>query len=293
MLILQLLINGILVGGVYALVSIGLTLIFGVIRVINFAHGEYLMLSMYFTVFLCTDWGLDPYVAAVIVAALLFFLGVLTQRLIIQPLLEAPALSQVFATFGLSIALQSMALVLWTGTFRSIKTPYTESILRMGDIMIAFPRLVMFLVAIAVIVGLYLFFQRSYLGVAITAVAQDRKAASLMGIDVKRVYMIAFGIGAACVGIAGALLMPSYYAYPTVGVSFVMMAFVVVVLGGLGNMMGAIVAGILIGIVEAFTGFYIDFQLSPVFYYAIFIVVLLIKPSGIFGMVGEEEIGAQ
>jgi branched-chain amino acid transport system permease protein len=291
MITLQLLVNGILLGGIYALISIGLTLIFGVIRIINFAHGEFLMLSMYFTFFLYSFVGLDPYVALFIVAPVLFLLGLVTQRFIIQPLMGAPPLSQVFATFGLSVALQSLALFLWTGNFRSVKTPYAQSIIKISTIMIPFPRLVMFLVAIAIIIILYVFLRRTYLGSAITAVVQDRIAALLVGINVRVTYLLTFGIGSACVGIAGALMMPSYYAHPTIGLSFGMMAFVVVVLGGLGNMLGAIAAGIIIGIVESFTGFYIDFQLSPVFYYAIFIAVLLIKPSGIFGMVGEEEMG--
>ncbi len=291
MIFLQLLVNGILLGGIYALISIGLTLIFGVVRIINFAHGEFLMLSMYLTFFLYSFLGMDPYLALFLVAPILFLLGLLTQRFIIQPLMNAPSLSQVFATFGLSVALQSLALFLWTGNFRSVKTPYAQSILKVSGIMIPFPRLVMFLAAIAIIIILYVFLRRTYLGSAITAVVQDRTAALLVGINVRGAYLLTFGIGSACVGIAGALLMPSYYAHPTVGLHFGMMAFVVVVLGGLGNMLGAIAAGIIIGIVEAFTGFFIDFQLGPVFYYAIFIAVLLIKPSGIFGMVGEEEMG--
>jgi len=291
MIVLQLLINGILLGGIYALISVGLTLIFGVIRIINFAHGEFLMLSMYFTFFLYSIFGIDPYVSLFIVGPLLFLLGLLTQRFIIQPLLNAPSLSQVFATFGLSVALQSLALFLWTGNFRSVKTPFTEKMIRWGDLMISYPRLIMFLVAIAIIVALFIFLRKTYLGNAISAVVQDRVAAVLMGINVKGAYLLAFGLGSTCVGVAGALLMPSYYAHPTVGLSFGMMAFVVVVLGGLGNMLGAFAAGIIIGIVEAFGGFFIDFQLSPVFYYAIFIAVLLIKPSGLFGMVGEEEVG--
>ena len=215
----------------------------------------------------------------------------LTQLFIIQPLLKAPSSSQIFATFGLSIALQSFALVLWSPNFRSIQTPYAGSTFRVGEIIIAYPRMTMFLVAITIIAFLYIFMKTTYLGSAITAVVKDRFAASLMGINVNATYLLAFGIGAACVGIAGTLLMPIYYVHPTVGLSFVMVAFVVCVLGGLGSLIGALVAGIIIGIVEVFTGFYVDMELTPVFYYVIFILVLLVKPSGIFGMAGEEELG--
>lgn len=290
--ILQVAISGLLVGGVYALISIGLTLIFGVTRIINFAHGELLMLAMYATFWLFQLFALDPYIALAVVTPLLFLVGLIVHRIVIQPILDAPPLMQIFATVGLSVALQNGALLLWKADYRTIQTTYSTAVVEVGGLFISLPRLVAFLIAMAMAASLFLFLTKTPLGKAIRATAQDRKAAMLMGVDVHRVYLLSFGIGTACVGVAGALLMPVYYTFPTVGTYFVLTAFVVVVLGGMGSMVGAFLGGLIIGLVEAFSGFLIAPALKEAVYFILFILVLLLKPSGLFGMGrGAEEVG--
>jgi branched-chain amino acid transport system permease protein len=282
--VLQVLLSGLLLGGIYALISIGLTIIFGVIQIVNFAHGEFLMLAMYFTYWIFTLWGLDPYVAALLVTPLLFGVGVLTQRMIIQPILNARDEMQIFATVGLSIALQNLALFLWKADFRSVKTSYQTAVWLLGPLSISVPRFVAFVIAVAATVGLFYFFKCTYTGKALRAIAQNREASLLMGINVKQMYVIAFGIGAAAVGLGGALLSPIYYVFPTVGVYFSLTAFVVVVLGGLGDMVGAFFGGLIIGLVEALSGFLIGASLKEAVYFVIFILILLLRPQGLFGL---------
>ncbi len=289
----QVLISGILMGGIYALISMGLTLIFGVTRIVNFAHGEYVMLSMFGGFVLFQHFGMDPYLAVLPIALLAFLSGALTQRVIIQPLLDAGHVCQVFVTIGLSITLMNLALMIWGADFRSVRTAYEGAVVYLGPWSVGVPRLVAFAVAVTMMIGLLLFLNRTYLGKAITAVSQDRMAALLVGIDVNRIYVMAFGIGIACVGVAGAVLTPIYSVFPTVGQYFGMAAYVVVVLGGLGSVVGALVGGLIIGIVEALSGYYISPGLKEAVYFLIFIVMLVIRPSGLFGIVGSEEMGVK
>lgn len=289
----QVVISGILIGGIYALISMGLTLIFGVTRIVNFAHGEYVMLAMFGTFVLSQRFGLDPYVSVIPIAVLAFLAGAVTQRVIIQPLLNASHASQIFVTMGLSITLMNLALMVWGADFQSVRTPYEAAVLSLGPWTVGVPRAVTFLVAVAMMVGMLLFLRNTYLGKAITAVSQDRMAAMLMGIDVNRVYIIAFGIGIACVGVAGAVLMPIYSVFPTVGAYFGLTAYVVVVLGGMGSMVGAMVGGLVIGVVEALSGYFISPGLKEAVYLLIFILMLVIRPSGLFGIVGAEEMGVK
>ena len=288
---LQLTINGLLQGGIYSLISIGLTLIFGVTRIVNFAHGEFLMLAMYATFFLFQFVGIDPYLSLLIVTPLLFVLGLCSERLVIHPILNAPSFMQIFATVGLSIALQNAALFFWTADYRSVKTTYAGMMVPAGEFLISFARLMAFVAAVVISYGVFLYLKKTYTGKAIRAVAQNRTAATLMGINIRQIYFFTFGLGTALVGIAGALLMPIYYVFPTVGGLFVLTAFVVVVLGGLGNMTGAFIGGLVIGLVESYSGFYGATQLKEAVYFVIFILVLLLKPSGFYGIVGAEEMG--
>ena len=283
----QTLISGILMGGIYALVSIGLTLIFGVMNVVNFAHGEFLMLAMYLTYWLFHYLHLDPYLAIFLVTPALFFVGVLTQKLIMQYLVDKEHYTQIFATVGLSIAMANAALFFWKADYRMVKTSYTTSVIDVGQLVVSYPRLVSFLVAIAITFLLFVFLKYTYLGKAIRATSQDNQGAKLMGVNIRRVYVITLGIGSACVGVAGALLMPIYYAFPNVGLQFVLIAFVCVVLGGMGNITGAFFGGLIIGLVESFSGFFIAPDLKEAVYFIIFVLVLLIKPSGLFGLISK------
>jgi branched-chain amino acid transport system permease protein len=281
--ILQLIINGVLLGGIYALISIGLTLIFGVLEIVNFAHGEFLMLAMYASYFLFQFYGIDPYLSVLIILPLFFLIGVAVQRATIQPILNAPPLNQIFMTVGLSMVLQNMALFFWTADYRVVKTSYSALTLKAQGLMISFPRLVAFLLAMGLIAALLVFLQKTYTGKAIRALAQERKAAMLMGINVYRTYQIAFGIGTACVGAAGAMLIPVYFVFPSVGTLFVLIAFVVVILGGYNSLTGSLVGGLIIGVVEAFSGFFISPHLKEAIYFVIFILILLFRPTGLFG----------
>jgi len=283
----QTLISGILMGGIYALVSIGLTLIFGVMNVVNFAHGEFLMLAMYLTYWLFHYFHLDPYLAIFLVTPALFIVGVLTQKLIMQHLVDKEHYTQIFATVGLSIAMANAALFFWKADYRMVKTSYTTSVIDVGQLVVSYPRLISFLVAIAITFLLFVFLKYTYLGKAIRATSQDNQGAKLMGVNIRRVYVITLGIGSACVGVAGALLMPIYYAFPNVGLQFVLIAFVCVVLGGMGNITGAFFGGLIIGLVESFSGFFIAPDLKEAVYFIIFILVLLIKPSGLFGLISK------
>ena len=281
--ILQLAINGLLLGGMYGLISIGLTLIFGVLEIVNFAHGEFLMLAMYAAYFLFQLYGVDPYLSLVIILPLFFLIGVAVQRVTIQPILSAPPLNQIFMTVGLSMVLQNLALFFWKADYRTVKTSYSSLTLKTAGLMISFPRLVAFILAMGLIAGLLIFLQKTYTGKAIRALAQERKAAMLMGINVYRTYQIAFGMGIACVGAAGAMLMPVFFVFPSVGTLFVLIAFVVVILGGYNSLTGALVGGLIIGVVEAFSGFFISPHLKEAIYFVIFILILLFRPTGLFG----------
>lgn len=281
--IVQLIITGLLLGGIYALVSIGLCLIFGVLEIVNFAHGDFLMLSMYMTYWLFYAFGLDPYINLFIVLPVFFLFGYTIQRVVIKPLVGAPHLNQIFATVGLSMIFQNLALLLWKADYRIVKTSYSSKSVGFGNLVISFPRFTSFLIAIGIIVLLFLFLKTTYTGKSIRAVAQERRAACLMGINIDKTYQFAFGIGIAITGIGGAILMPMYYAFPTVGNLFALIAFVVVVLGGYNNLVGALLGGLIIGLVETFSGFFLTPHLKEAIYFTLFILILLFKPSGLLG----------
>ena len=211
--------------------------------------------------------------------------------MIIKPLLNAPSNSLVFATFGLSIVLQNGALLLWKSDPRAVDTSYSNAVILLGGLVINVPRLVVLAATVAIVIGLYFFLKRTYWGKALTAVAQDRDAATLMGVNIQKVYMVAFGLGVGLEALAGSLLLPIYSAVPSVGFGFAIIAFVVVVLGGMGDMLGAFLAGLIIGLVEAFSGFFISPQLQGAIYYVIFVVVLVLRPQGLMGKIGAQEMG--
>jgi len=288
---IQVIISGLLIGGIYALISMGLNLILGVVRIINFAHGEFVMIAMYFS-FMLYVWGMDPYLSSFIVVIAMFLVGLVVQRFIIQPIINTPSTVKIFTTLGLSIALQNLALMIWNADYRSVQTPYQTAVIHLGEVTISVSRLIAFLGAVIIAIGMYWFLKKTMLGKAIRAVAMERLGAELVGINVNRIYMIAFGIGSALVGLAGSLLMPIYFVYPTVGTMFVLISFVVVVLGGMGSVFGAFFGGLFIGLVEGFAGILISPGLKEAVYFIIFIIVLIIRPSGLFSLgKGSEEVG--
>ncbi|MBI4562559.1 MAG: branched-chain amino acid ABC transporter permease [Candidatus Rokubacteria bacterium] len=282
MLMLQALLTGLLNGGIYALVSVGLTLIFGVMRIINFAHGSLMMLGMYATYWLFVLLGLDPYLSVIVSASALFVLGLVIEHVLVSPVLEAPEHDQLLLTLGLSLVLENLALFLWKPDPRTVTVPYLGAPM-IGGIMISSPRLIAFLVSLLLTAILYLFLKRTDLGKAIRALSQDREGALTVGIDIRRIYALAFGIGCACVGAAGSLVVPFYTVEPYVGGVFVITAFVVVVLGGMGSFGGALLAALVVGIAESVAAVFIPAAMKQFVIYSIFVIVLLLRPQGLFG----------
>ena len=281
--ILQGLLTGILMAGIYALVAIGLTLIFGVVRIVNFAQGEFVMLGMYATFWLWKLWGIDPYLSLLITMPLLFCFGVLVQRFLFRPILHAPDLAQIFMTVGISVVLMNAALFFFTANFRTVKTAYAEWTIRLGGVALPVPRLFAFVGALLLAGLLTLFLSKTDVGKALRAVAQDREVSMLLGINPERMYLLAVGLGAALAGAAGSLIVPFFYVFPTVGVVFVLIAFVVVILGTLGSIEGALLAAFIVGVAESLGILFAGADLGLVVVFAILVATLILRPSGLMG----------
>jgi branched-chain amino acid transport system permease protein len=280
----QALVSGLLTGLVFALIAAGLSLIFGVMEIVNFAHGELLMLSMYLSYFLHTAFGWDPLAALPVNAAALFALGVIVYFALIRRVLRAPMLAQIFATFGLGVFLQAGAQFLWKPDFRTLgDTLVSGKRLSLLGVFVSGPQLVAGLGAIATTGALWWLLNRTAAGRALRATAEDRHAAALMGIDPDRMFALAWGLGAACVGVAGALLSTFYYVFPQVGAQFALIAFVAVALGGFGSVAGAFAGGILIGLVESLAGVFVAPAVKNLFVFGIYLAVVLVRPRGLFG----------
>lgn len=285
---LQLAVSGILTGGIYILMASGLTLILGAAKIVNFAHGEFIMLGMYFAYWLFTQRGISPYLSVILAIPIFAVIGIVYNKLIIKPTLKKPHLSQVFATLGSQIVITNMALFLWSGDFRSITTPTSTKTFKLGSLFLSQTRLTGFLVAVLIMVILMVFLQKTITGKAINALAQDLRAAQLIGADVDKLIYLILALGISLAGVAGVLLLPQLYAYPSIGLQFVLMSFVIVVLGGLGSMPGAILGGLLVGIAESFVGF-INPSLKEVAYFLLFMLVIVIRPDGLLGVKGSHE----
>jgi branched-chain amino acid transport system permease protein len=277
------LLNGLTTGAVYALVALGLTLIYGVLHIINFAHGASLMLALYGVYLLNTRLGWDPYLCLPLVVAGMFALGYALQRGVINRASHGKDENILLVTLGLAIVMENLALLAFSADTRSIDTPYTLRTVPIGPAMIALPKLIAFGGALAVAALLLWIVKRTDLGRAIRAVAKEKQGAKLMGIDVEHVYAMSFGIGLACLGAAACFLLPAYYVNPQVGSGFVLVAFTIVVLGGMGSFSGALLGGLLIGVVESIGGLLFGDSLGQVGIYLIFIAVLLLRPQGLFG----------
>ena len=270
-------------GAVYALIALGLTLIYGVLHIINFAHGAALMVALYAVYLLKTHLGIDPYLALPIVVPGMFALGYALQRGIINRAGHGKDEYILLVTLGISIVLENLALLVFKSDTRTIETPYTLTTVAIGPAMIALPKLVAFAGALVASALLLLILTRTDLGRAIRAVAKEKHGAKLMGIDVDHVYAMCFGIGLACLGAAACFLLPAYYVNPQVGAGFVPVAFTIVVLGGMGSFVGALLGGLLIGVVESLGGLFLGESLGQIGIFAIFIGVVLFRPQGMFG----------
>src|SRR5579859_4205256 len=279
----QAVINGLLIGGIYALVSIGVTLIFGVVKIVNFAQGEFVMIGMYITFFLATQLGLDPLVSLFVCMPALFVIGVLIQHFLIRRVLGLNDLPQIFLTFSLSLLIVNIALMLLTANYRTVHTAYSDEAFHLGGLYVPVAKLIAFGVAMLLSALLWAFLRTTDLGKAMRAASQNREVAQLMGINPNRVFAVALGIALALAGAAGSLLMPFYPAYPMVGQVFVLMAFVAVVLGTLGNVAGALIASLLMGIAESLGIQFIGADSGLIVVFLLLLVTLAVRPSGLAG----------
>ena len=275
--------NGLTTGAVYALVALGLTLIYGVLHIINFAHGAALMMALYGVYFLRQSLGIDPYLALPVMVAVMFVAGYLLQRVVIERASHGKDENILLVTLGISIVLENVALLAFRSDTRTIDTAYTLSTVLIAGAMIALPKVVAFAGAVLASLILLWVMGRTDLGRAIRAVAKEKQGARLMGINVEHVYAMSFGIGLACLGAAACFLLPAYYVNPQVGNGFVLVAFTIVVLGGMGSFAGALLGGFLIGVVESLGGLWFGESLGQIGIFLIFIAVLLLRPQGLFG----------
>jgi branched-chain amino acid transport system permease protein len=288
--IVQLVVSGLLIGSIYALMSIGLTLIFGVLRVVNFAHGEFLMIAMYGAWAFSRLLGVNAYFAAIAVVPAMFLFGALVYRLVIGAALARPHLVVVFATMGLSIFLQNIALMVMTADLRDVQPIFARSI-SIGGIFIKGELLLGFIVTLVCTGILQWIIKHMFLGKAIRATVQDGEAAKLMGIAVPRIFLITFAAGSALVGLAACVMVPLFSVFPTVGLNFVLIAFVIVVLGGMGSIEGALLGGFCVGVVQSLSGYYVAPAFGQLFFFLLFLLVMIFRPNGLFGQKGAATLG--
>jgi len=283
----QAVINGLLIGGIYALVSIGVTLIFGVVKIVNFAQGEFVMIGMYITFFLATQFGMDPIVSLIVSMPVLFVIGLGVQHFLLRRVLGLNDLPQIFLTFALSLLILNVALMLLTPNYRTVHTSYSDEALHFFGLYVPVAKLIAFGVAMLLSAILWVFLRATDLGKAMRAASQNREVAQLMGINPHRVFAVALGIALALAGAAGSLLMPFYPAYPMVGQVFVLMAFVAVVLGTLGNVAGALVASLLMGIAESLGIQFIGADSGLIVVFLLLLITLAVRPSGLASRVSQ------
>ena len=275
--------NGLMTGAVYALIALGLTLIYGVLHIINFAHGALLTAAMFAAFFAHKLFGLDPYVAALGLTPLFFLLGYGLQRFVIGPAAHGEDRNILLVTLGLAVVIENSLLYAFRADTRTINLPYAFDVIEVGTAFLAVPRVIAFIVVVAVALALWLIMRWTDTGKAIRAVAKEKRGAELVGIDVAHIYAVTFGLGTACLAIAACLLIPTYYVNPQAGNAFVLIAFTIVVLGGMGSVTGALIGGLFVGVVESLSSLYLGKSLGQIGIFAMFILVLLFRPSGLFG----------
>ena len=275
--------NGLMTGAVYALIALGLTLIYGVLHIINFAHGALLTAAMFAAFFAHKLLGLDPYVAALGLTPLFFLLGYGLQRFVIGPAAHGEDRNILLVTLGLAVVIENALLYAFRADTRTINLPYAFDVIEVGTAFLAVPRVIAFIVVVTVALALWLIMRWTDTGKAIRAVAKEKRGAELAGIDVAHIYAVTFGLGTACLAIAACLLIPTYYVNPHAGNAFVLIAFTIVVLGGMGSVTGALIGGLFVGVVESLSSLYLGESLGQIGIFAMFILVLLFRPSGLFG----------
>ncbi|HUJ19721.1 MAG TPA: branched-chain amino acid ABC transporter permease [Nitrospirota bacterium] len=281
--VLQQIADGLLIGLMYSLVAIGLTLIWGVMNIVNFAHGDFLMLGMFTSFWLFTLYGIDPIFSIPISFICMFVLGTLIYRFIVSKVMKGPMLAQLVVTFGVSIFISNLAVYFWTPDFRLLPATILQGAWQIGGVNLSVPKVAASFGSVIASVCVFLFLKRTKTGKAILATEMDRDAALLMGINTERINSLSFGIGAALVGVAGAFLSTYYYIYPQVGGLFGTIAFCVVALGGFGSIEGAFIAGILVGLAQTLGGFFFDPSYKYAIVFSIYLITIWIRPQGLRG----------
>jgi branched-chain amino acid transport system permease protein len=299
---LQTMIQGFLLGGLYALLGIGMTIIMGVMKIINLAHGELMMVAMYIAFVLFSAFHIDPYLSVVVAAPALFLLGMAIQKYLINPVLKVDSIlpeNQVILTVGIGMVLANVATIIFKSDYRQTPVDYGTKAWYLSDywrttpvdLSLSLPWSVSFVIAVLITAGLWFFLTRTDTGKSIRATAQDPDAATLMGVNVQRLRMITFGLGSALVGAAGCLFIPIYYIYPDIGGQFTLIAFVITILGGLGSTVGAIIGGLMLGIFESLTATYIGMGWAPVGRFMIFVAALIFLPGGVASLLKTRKFG--
>ena len=300
--LLQTLIAGLLLGGLYALIGIGMTLIMGVMKIINLAHGELMMVGMYIAYVLFSSFHIDPYLSILIAAPVLFVLGILIQKYLINPVLKVDAIipeNQVILTVGIGMVLANIATIIFSSDYKTTPVAYATKAWYLSDywkaspieLSLSMPWSVSFCFALMITTALWFFLAKTDMGKSIRATAQDKDAALLMGVNVERMRVVTFGLGSALVGSAGCLFIPIYYLYPDLGGQFTLIAFVITILGGLGSTVGAIVGGLILGVFESLTSAYVGMGWAPVGRFMIFVAVLIFVPGGIMSLFKKKRLG--
>jgi len=286
--LLQSALSGLLIGGIYGLIALGLNIVFGTMRVVNFAQGTLLMVGMFIAYWLWELWGVHPYLSPLVSVPLLFALGYLIQMWLVAPLLARERarepMSVLLLTLGLALVLENLALLFFAADFKTVRVGLTRQTFKVAGLIVSVPRLIGLGAALATGLGLYVFLARTDLGRAIRAVGQDRQVARLLGIDDRRIYNVALGLSAAMMGVAAAALVPFFYTHPSVGTSFILKAFVIVVLGGLGSMPGAVVGGLLVGVIEGVVGLYVQAAVAQIVLFGLFVAIVFVRPAGLLGV---------
>lgn len=275
--------NGVLLGGIYAAYSAGFSLIFGVMGVANIFHGEMIMLGAFITYWLFTLFHIDPFLTIPLSTLALFVFGYLVQRLVINRVVEAPPMMSYILTFGIHLIIAYTALWMWTADFRTVTTGYSGFNANLGGIILPYARLATFALALIVFTGLYFLLHKSEMGRAIQATAQDKEMARLMGVNIRQIYAITFALGAAVTGMAGSLISTYFIIFPQMGLPYTIIAFCVVVLGGMGYVPGALWGGLILGVVQSLTATYLSAGLSGAFTFVLLFIVLVARPAGLLG----------
>ena len=270
-------------GGVYGLIALGLSLIFGVMRVINFGHGEMMVFAMFLSITMLLSWGLDPYLSLPICALIMFGIGYLVQLVFVNRILDLPEAMQVLVLVGLGIIFENSTLMIWGGSDISPKTSLDLSSIRLGPLTVDVPRLIAFVLSILITLIVIIFLKKTTIGKSIRAAADNRFGALIIGTHINRIYGICFGIGAACVGAAGSLLVPLMPAKATMGAPYTMVSFVIVILGGMGSLIGALIGGLIIGVAESLGTVFLPSSMKQIVSFSIMVIILLFRPQGLFG----------